>query len=127
VADFGQVHAALRGLMLRAATGMIVATDTPERLEMLAPWPAPRRPEAPMWFGAVRVGRAYVSFHLMPIYTNPDLAAAVTPALRSRMQGKSCFNFKAVAPQQLAELEVLTRRCAEAWARPSPDATRQSG
>ena len=30
-------------------------------------------------FGGVRIGKAYVSFHLMPIYMNPKLQAAISP------------------------------------------------
>ena len=30
----------------------------------------------------------------MPVYAHPDMLAAVSPELKRRMQGKSCFNFK---------------------------------
>ncbi|HTX58109.1 MAG TPA: hypothetical protein VMH02_00435 [Verrucomicrobiae bacterium] len=46
-----------------------------------------------MFFGGVRAGKSYVSLHLMPIYTNPELLSRISDALRRRMQGKSCFNF----------------------------------
>jgi hypothetical protein len=62
-----------------------------------------------MQFGSVRLGKAYVSFHLMPLYMNEALSGTISPALRKRMQGKTCFNFK-TAPDAalLAELERLT-------------------
>ena len=63
----------------------------------------------PMMFAAVRTGKAYVSFHLMPIYMNPKLQAAVSPELKKRMQGKSCFNFTRVDPSHIAELKKLTK------------------
>jgi hypothetical protein len=62
-----------------------------------------------MQFGSVRLGKAYVSFHLMPLYMNESLSGTISPALRKRMQGKTCFNFKTVPDAALlAELERLT-------------------
>lgn len=46
----------------------------------------------------------------MPVYMYPDLLEAVSPGLKKRMQGKSCFNFKQVDEPLLAELESLTLR-----------------
>ena len=68
------------------------------------------------WFGATRVGKRYVSYYLMPIYVKPDLLDDISPALRKRMQGKSCFNFAKVDELLLAELEALTKRGYEATA-----------
>lgn len=63
----------------------------------------------PLFFGAVQVKRSYVSFHLMPVYLKPELLASVSPELKSRMQGKSCFNFSAVEPPLIKELAALTK------------------
>jgi len=60
-------------------------------------------------FGGVKIGKAYVSFHLMPIYMNPKLQATISPELKKRMQGKSCFNFTSVDPSHIAELKKLTK------------------
>ncbi len=69
-----------------------------------------------MWFGAVKLGKAYVSFHLMPLYTSPTLKKAVPTSLKKRMQGKTCFNFKTVPNQEvLADLKKLTAACAASW------------
>lgn len=62
----------------------------------------------PLYFGSVRVGRNYVSFHLMPVYIWPDLLDGVSAELKRRMQGKSCFNFTAPDPDLLSELTALT-------------------
>ena len=62
-----------------------------------------------MFFSQVRVGKAYVSFHLLLLYMNPALATAISPALKRRMQGKACFNFKTPPDSALlAELKRLT-------------------
>jgi hypothetical protein len=67
----------------------------------------------PIFFGGVRTGKAYVSFHLMALYCFPDLTKAMSPALRKRMQGKSCLNFTAVDKDLFNELKELTRLGAE--------------
>ena len=61
-----------------------------------------------LFFAAVRAGKAYVSFHLMPVYASPDLLKDMSPELRKRMQGKSCFNFKTVDEKLFKELEKIT-------------------
>jgi hypothetical protein len=61
-----------------------------------------------VWFGAVGERKNYVSYHLMPVYAFPDLLKKVSPELKARMQGKSCFNFKEVDDKLFAELARLT-------------------
>jgi hypothetical protein len=118
MADFDAVYAELRALMLREAAGMTPSKDVAGELVMRAPWPHPRKPKEPMWFGMVRSGKAYVSVHLLPLYMNPGMQAKVPAALKPRMQGKACFNFKTADPVQLADLSALTRACAAAFASP---------
>ena len=61
-----------------------------------------------VWFGAVGERKNYVSYHLMPVYAFPDLLKKVSPELKARMQGKSCFNFREVDNKLFAELARLT-------------------
>jgi hypothetical protein len=63
----------------------------------------------PLFFGAVKQGKQYVSFHLMPIYAYPDLLEGISPELKKRMQGKSCFNFRHVDEALFSELSRLTQ------------------
>lgn len=62
-----------------------------------------------IYFGGVRAGKTYVSYHFFPIYACPDLLPQVPPELRSRMQGKSCFNFKTIDGDKLRMLKEMTR------------------
>ena len=85
----------------------------------------PIRKGQPLQFGGVKIGKAYVSFHLMPIYMNPKLQAAISPELQKRMQGKSCFNFTKVEPGHIAELKKLTQAGLEefqTWGQKFPSA-----
>jgi hypothetical protein len=63
-----------------------------------------------MFFGGVQIRRAYVSFHLMPIYTNPELLGSVSDALKKRIHGRSCFNFTRPERELLVELSALVDR-----------------
>ena len=63
----------------------------------------------PLCFGGVRLGKAYVSFYLMSVYAWPDLLKSMSPELKKRMQGKSCFNFKEVDEKLFKELAKLTK------------------
>jgi len=63
----------------------------------------------PLFFGAVQVKKTFVSFHLMPVYLKPDLLAGISPELKARMQGKSCFNFAAVDKPLFKQLAALTK------------------
>jgi hypothetical protein len=62
-----------------------------------------------LWFGGVKTNKNYVSYHLMPVYVNPDLLNDMSPELAKRMQGKSCFNFKTVDRELFRELAALTK------------------
>jgi hypothetical protein len=62
----------------------------------------------PMFLAGLRTGKNYVSFHLLSVYYNPDLAKSMSPALKKRKQGKACFNFTQIDPDCFAELKRLT-------------------
>jgi hypothetical protein len=61
-----------------------------------------------VFFGAVQVKKNYVSYYLMPVYIHPYLLAGLSDPLKKRMQGKSCFNFTRIDPDNLSELRALT-------------------
>lgn len=66
--------------------------------------------KSPLGFGGVQIKKNYVSYHLMPVYVNPKLLDDISPELKQRMQGKSCFNFKAIDDTLFKELARLTKR-----------------
>lgn len=63
----------------------------------------------------VEIGKAYVSYHLMGIYMNPKLQAEIPKELKTRMQGKTCFNFKKVDENVFKELDQLTAKSIAAF------------
>lgn len=66
--------------------------------------------KGPMFFGGVRLGRNFVSFYLMPVYTNPELLSRMSEDLTKRMLGKSGFNFVHPDEALFAELQALVHR-----------------
>ena len=100
---FSKVFAALKPVMEEQKSRLAVQNDTSSEYSLVTKGrsPFPQHKGHPMWFGAVKLGKAYVSFHLMPLYMSPTLEKEISPALKKRMQGKTCFNFKAVPDEEL--------------------------
>jgi hypothetical protein len=116
--DFEAAFSALKTVLEKYAKQLAVRTDTAAAYSVggKTPSPFPQHKGQPMWFGEVRLGKAYVSFHLMPLYMNPPLQTAIPANLKERMQGKTCFNFKKEPePELLKELDQLTRAALADW------------
>ena len=103
-----QIFSALRDILSAYATRMTVDRDEPDDYYLTAG--VHPRTGKPTFFGAAQIKKSYVSFHLMPVYIYPDLLEGTSEGLRSRMQGKSCFNFRAPDKTLFDELSRLTRR-----------------
>ena len=106
--DYGVVAERLRAILARHVPPLVVTVDGPPVYSLSVD--RNDIPEPQRYFGGVRVGIRYVSFHLMPVYAFPDLLVDISPELRGRMQGKSCFNFTRVDEALLKELADLTDR-----------------
>jgi hypothetical protein len=118
--DFARVFAALKPALASEASRLAVKIDSATEYTLVtkAASPYPQHKGQPMWFGAVKIGKAYVSYHLMPLYMNGPLAKTISPGLKKHMQGKSCFNFKVTpSPEALEELRRLTTAAADHWDR----------
>jgi hypothetical protein len=63
----------------------------------------------PQFFGGVRTYDTYIGYYFMPVYMFPELTKTMSPQLKKRKQGKSCFNFRKVDPELFAELKKLTK------------------
>jgi hypothetical protein len=109
--QFPVVFQRLKGLLEPYAPALVVVTDTPETYYLNTH--ALDRHRREVFFAATQIKKTYVSYYLMPVYMFPDLLADLSPRLRKRMQGKSCFNFTTVEDDLLAELAQLTQRGAE--------------
>lgn len=107
MADLVAVFTRLKGLLEPYGRRMHVSADGPTGYAVDMAPETERNPTT--WFGGVRLGKRYVSYFLMPVYVEPSLLAGISPDLKRRMQGKSCFNFTAVDESLFSELAALTR------------------
>src|SRR5438309_11202692 len=106
-ADFTEVFEALKSIFKPYAKKMDLSQDTDQYYLLNTRYLM--RNKQPLCFGGVRMGKNYVSFYLMSVYACPDLLKSMSPELKKRMQGKSCFNFKEVDEKLFEELATLTK------------------
>jgi hypothetical protein len=117
--DFEAAFNALKGVLVKHSKRLAVRTDTAAAygVNSKTPSPFPQHKGQPMWFAEVRLGKAYVSYHLMPLYMNPTLQSVIPEGLKKRMQGKTCFNFKKrLEPELIKDLNQLTEAALADWA-----------
>jgi hypothetical protein len=105
---FKDVYAELHAMMKSFAHDLVVKADSEDGLMVVGPKPDMKGRE--LWFGGFQIKKNYVSYHLMPVYMNPGLLEGLSPELRKRMQGKSCFNFKKVDEKLFSDLRDLTQK-----------------
>lgn len=106
-AEFETVFAKLRAILEPYASKLVVVSDTSNSYYLDTTHIMKNK--KPLFFAAVRTGKNYVSFHLMPVYACADLPNSLSPELKKRMQGKSCFNFTSVDEKLFKELAKLTK------------------
>jgi hypothetical protein len=51
----------------------------------------------------------------MPVYYFPELLTGLSPELKKRMQGKSCFNFVEIDFILFGELDQLTEKAFDVY------------
>jgi hypothetical protein len=114
----------LRGLLRAHSAGLMITADTPARFCLEAtPGPATlaawggklRKPTIPVAW--VARSKTYVSYHLMALGGNAALVDRLSPSLRARMRGKTCFNFQRPESALFAELGDVTRASIEGFRR----------
>lgn len=104
--DFARVFAALKEILEPYEKDLHVLPYKPEYYCLVTREPLHKG--KPMWFAAIRMGKNYVSYHLMPVYMNAAMQKRIPPELRKRMQGKACFDFSEVDPALFRQLSELT-------------------
>jgi hypothetical protein len=106
---FAETFSALRAILASHEKRMTVTVDEPGHYQLASPTLTDRIGR-PLFCAAVRISKHYVSYHLMPVYANKALRDSLSPSLKKRMQGKSCFNFTTIHHAQLKELAVITKK-----------------
>lgn len=106
-ADFEATFLKLKAILEPYASKLIVSADSDNGYSLETSHIMKNK--HPLFFAAVRKGKSYVSFHLMPVYACPELLDGMSPELKKRMLGKSCFNFTSVDEKLFKELANLTK------------------
>jgi hypothetical protein len=106
---FAATFSTLRGILEQHSRSLLVQVDKSGDYQVALP-DRKDRAGRPLAAAAVQINKNYVSYHLMGLYAVRDLLEDMSPALRRRMQGKSCFNFTTIDRGQADELSVLTER-----------------
>ncbi len=102
----------LREILEPLRSRLVATNDGPDGIVLEAPGLEGK----PLGYVAgIRRNKRYVSFHFMPVYASPQLMTSMSPALRRRMQGKSCFNFTTVDEPLFEELAELTKAGLESY------------
>jgi hypothetical protein len=109
--EFGEAFAGIKAILQRHTKGMRTVADAPGKYALETATAAVRG--KPVYFAGLQVRKNYVSFYFMPVYCNPEMRKALSPALKKRMQGKACFNFTAPDAALFKELEPLVKKGAE--------------
>lgn len=105
-AEFETIFTRIRAMFAAHAEAAVPKCDTPEAYYLDTHEVRPKDGYRTA-LGGVEIKKNYVSAHLIPVYTDPKLLTGVSHALKKRMQGKSCFNFKKMDETLLAELGQL--------------------
>lgn len=106
--EFPALFDRLKAIMAPYADRLIVVTDEPDHYYLNTSHVMKNK--QPLFFGAVQIKKRYVSYHLMPVYSFPDLLAGVDDSVKKRMQGKSCFNFTRLDDATVATITDLTQQ-----------------
>ena len=115
-AAFGATFKTLRALLKPYQRLFTVIVDQPGKY-YLSTKTSKTASGTAIWFGGAEINKHYVSLHLMPVYAMPALLNGMSPSLRKRMQGTSCFNFTAIDPAHVKELKTLTKKGAHGFIR----------
>lgn len=109
--EFQTTFKRLKAVLKEYEKRMVLKGNVPDNYCLNTPHTEKYQKE--LFFGAVQIKKNYVSYHLMPVYMFPELLKDVSQSLKKRMQGKSCFNFKAIDDDLLRELSALTKKSFE--------------
>jgi hypothetical protein len=113
--EFETIFNLLKKVLVKYENRLTVTIDKADRYNLNAGYSEKYKRD--IYFGGVEIKKNYVSFHLMPVYINPKLLNNLSPGLKKRMQGKSCFNFKKADKLPTKELSELTKNAVDFYKR----------
>ncbi len=106
--SFAMVFRQRRSILQKHAAHLTVKVDTAASYYLDAAFS--EKFNRDLFLGSVQIKKNDVSFYLMPVYMFPELLQGISPNLKKRMQGKSCFNFAEADEKLFKELALLTKK-----------------
>ena len=110
-AEFTATFHSLKSTLKKYENSLRVIVDKNDNYSLNAGYDEKHKTD--IYFGTVQIKKNYVSSHLMLVYVNPKLLEGISPELKKRMHGKSCFNFKIMDKSLLADLSELKKKSFE--------------
>jgi hypothetical protein len=101
--QFDVVYSRLSEMLTKHKDKLSVAIEKPGEFWMAVTGAMYRG--KPLVFAGVRMGKNYVSYHLMSVYMRE---VKISAELQKRRQGKACFNFATVDEKLFKEMDKLT-------------------
>jgi len=106
--DFQPVFGRLRDILKPYEPDLTVTQDTTDFYSLDGHYS--QKFKKNLFFGSAQIKKNYVSFYLMPVYMYSEMLETISPELKKRMQGKSCFNFRQVDELLFDELADLAKK-----------------
>lgn len=106
-ANFEATFAKLKEVLQKFESKLVVVADTPTHYALETPHVMKNKNR--LYFAGIKIGKGYVSYYLMPAYACAEVREKISPELKKRMQGKSCFNFSKPDDNLFKELARLTK------------------
>ncbi len=104
---YQEIFNELKSLLQPYAQSLEITDDKPDSYYLFTRYILKNK--KPLFFGAAKINQSSVSYHLMPIYVFPELLKGLSPELKKKQKGKSCFNFKTLDSLKIDELKQLTK------------------
>jgi hypothetical protein len=105
--DFETTFTKLKEILQAYESKLVVAADTKNHYALETTHVMKNKHR--LYFAGIKIGKAYVSYHLMPAYACEEVRHEISLELKKRMQGKSCFNFSTPDEKLFKELARLTK------------------
>jgi len=105
--DFETTFTKLKVILQEFEPKLVVVADTPTHYALETTHVMKNKKR--LYFAGVKIGKGYVSYYLMPAYACAEVREKISPELKKRMQGKSCFNFSTPDEELFKQLAKLTK------------------
>ncbi len=112
IADFAEVFSSLKGVISLYEPPLEARTNEKANYQLYSTKEVTiaGRPTQGVYFAGAVIQKTMVSLYFFPIYTHPHLFGDLPDELRKCLKGKNCFNFKAIDPKLLKQIDKMVKQ-----------------